>query len=1031
MREQSYTSQLRRAGFLEPARCSTLLSDPVLESLHIGEYLADFHSVADPDQCLLALIRLSEACKEAGMADALTRFVRDPHSRRELFGLLGMSTMLGDFLVTHPSQMGSVFATGYRGGDGIPLGTLSEERAAALAAVGADPADIYPVARDEDGINSLRMHYFTRIAHIASADLTCADPLEAMPHVSQRIADIVGGALEAGLAVARSEVEGSEHVGLTVIAMGKTGAGELNYVSDVDVVYVARALDESVDESATIAIATKLAVKLGQAVSSPAGEQALWMLDANLRPEGKDGPLVRTLDSHVAYYDRWAKGWEFQALLKARPIAGDMELGDRYIEALWPRVWDAASREHFVEDSRAMRRRVESHVPAREEGRQLKLGKGGLRDIEFTVQLLQLVHGRADETLRTRSTIDSIAALRDGGYIARKDADLLDHDYRLLRTLEHRIQLQRLRRSHLVPSGEAELRRVARAMHCAGISTGPELDKAWQSTRSQVRQLHEAIYYRPLLPEAAKLSADDVSLEHGKAKERLASMGYLDPSGAINHITALSSGVSRTAAIQRQLLPVMLGWFAVGPEPDAGLLAFRVLSEKMGRTSWYLRTLRDGGAAAERLCTILSSSRYLARSVPDLPESVGWLVNKEDLVPRTRAELDAELTSMVARRTSPEDITAAGRYLRRRELLRTAMGQVIGMVDAPTSRGAVSTAAEIAIAAGLRGAIAAACERLEAAAPLSRYSVIAMGRLGGAEMGYASDADVLFVHDPLPGADEEESQRLAAEVATQLSHLLGGMSSEPALPVDYDLRPEGRNGRLTRRLSAYGEYYARWAEPWEYQALLRARPIAGDPELGAEFIALIDPYRYPAEGLPPDKIREIQRIKARVERERIPRGIEPQRHLKLGRGGLSDVEWTAQLLQLEHAGQYQSLRVTSTLPVLAACEKAGILTGEQAEHLMDAWSLASLLRDMNFIGTGRSQGTKIDVLPHDVTDLGVVAALLGYEPSRRHDVEEEYLRAARRARGVVEDVFYAQPGQHGQSSQSGQSSQPAQEKDEG
>ncbi|PWF24513.1 bifunctional [glutamine synthetase] adenylyltransferase/[glutamine synthetase]-adenylyl-L-tyrosine phosphorylase [Ancrocorticia populi] len=1008
MREQSYTSQLRKAGFVEPARCASLLDDPALAGMEIGSFLADFHEVADPDQCLLALIRLAEACQEAEHSKALASLLGDSRSRRELFGLLGMSTMLGDFLISHPDRLKDVFAPGPRGACGIPRGDQADERASALTAVGANPSDAYPVSTEPDAINALRAHYFTRIARVAAADLTCPDPLEAMPEVSARITDIVGGALEAGLAYARSEVEGSEHVALTVIAMGKTGARELNYVSDVDVVYVASPTDDSVDESQAMSLAAKLAAKLGQAVSAPAGEQALWMLDANLRPEGKDGPLVRTLESHVAYYKRWAKGWEFQALLKARPAAGDMALGQRYIDTLWPEVWEAASREHFVEDSRAMRRRVEAHVPHREEGRQLKLGKGGLRDIEFTVQLLQLVHGRSDDTLRTRSTLDSIAALRDGGYIARKDADLLDHDYRLLRTLEHRIQLQRLRRSHLVPSGEAELRRVARAMHCEGITTGPEIDRVWQETRSEVRRLHQAIYYRPLLPEAAKLSPDDISLDQDAAKARLASMGYLDPGGAINHISALTSGVSRTASIQRQLLPVMLGWFAAGPEPDRGLLAFRVLSEKMGRTSWYLRTLRDGGAAAERLCLLLSSSRYLAQNVPDLPESVGWLVDKKDLQPRTRAELDAELASTIARRTSAEDIANAGRYMRRRELLRTAMGQVLGVVDAVASRAAVSRAAEIAISAGLTGAVRAACEAAHISGPVSRYSVIAMGRLGGAEMGYASDADVIFVHDPLAGADEEEAQRVAVDVATRLSRLMGSLSGEPQIPVDYDLRPEGRNGRLTRSLAAYAEYYERWADPWEYQALLRARPIAGDAELGSEFISLIDPYRYPQRGLEPAKIREIQRIKARVETERIPRGISVQRHLKLGRGGLSDVEWTAQLLQLEKAGTYESLRVTSTLEVLAACEKAGILTSEQAEHLSEAWNMASLLRDMNFIGTGRSQGTKIDVLPHDLTDLGVVAALLGFESSQRLDVEEEYLRAARRARAVVEDVFYAQ-----------------------
>ena len=1010
MREQSLTSQLRKAGFADPARAEQLLDDPALAGIRSKRYLVDFHAVADPDQCLLALIRLCEACEGAGLSALLGRLVAQPQTRTRLLALLGMSSALGDFLISHPTCLEAVVSP-MAGASrcGIPTTTLNRERDLALRAVGADPRHPFPVAKIDDGVNRLRVHYFTRIGALAASDLTAPDPLAAMSEVSSQIADIVGGALEAGLAVARAETEDADKVGLTIIAMGKTGARELNYISDVDVVYVARTLDDSLDEDAVVRIGCRLATSVGRAVSASAGEPALWMLDANLRPEGKDGPLVRTLESHVAYYLRWAKGWEFQALLKARPIAGDLELGERYLEELSPHVWAAASRENFVEESRAMRRRVEDHVPAREQERQLKLGKGGLRDVEFTVQLLQLVHGRTDETLRTRSTLDAIAALRDGGYVARKDAELLDRDYRLLRTMEHRIQLQRLRRSHLVPSGQAELRRVARGMHCADISSAADLEKVWQSTRREVRQLHQAIYYRPLLPEAAKLSPDDVSLNTDAAKARLASMGYRDPAGALNHITALTAGVSRTAAIQRQLLPVMLGWFAQGPEPDSGLLAFRVLSEKMGRTSWYMRTLRDGGAAAERLCLILSSSRYLADQIPGLAESVSWLVDRDELEPRTREELDIELESMLTRRGEPAEIVGAGRYLRRRELMRTAMGQVLRVVDPVDSRAAVSHAAEIAIDAGLRGAIVAACRKLRTSEALSRYAVFALGRMGGKEMGYASDADILFVHDPLPGVDEVEAQRLANEVASQLTRLLKETSPEPPMPIDYDLRPEGRNGPLARSIASFGEYYERWAEVWEYQSLLRARPITGDSELAQEFLTLIETYRYPPQGLPEVSLREIRRIKARVETERMPRGVLSQHHLKLGRGGLADVEWTAQLLQLQYAGQYPAMRTTATLPVLQAALEAGLISHEDSERLCASWSLASLLRDLNFLGTGRAQASKIDVLPHELGELAVVASLMGKDISERHDVEEEYLRAARRSRVIVERVFYAHP----------------------
>ena len=245
--------------------------------------------------------------------------------------------------------------------------------------------------------------------------------------------------------------------------MGKTGGGELNYVSDVDVIFVAEPAD-GVDEDTALRVGTALATATMRACSAPTAEGSLWPVDAALRPEGKQGPLVRTISSHKAYYERWAKTWEFQALLKAWVSAGDKEIGLRYKAEISPLVWEAAGRDNFVEDVQAMRRRVEQHVPANEAARQLKLGPGGLRDVEFSVQLLQLVHGRTDPSLRSATTLEALSALARGGYVGRDDAAILDRAYRHLRCLEHRIQLHRLRRTHLMPVAESDLRRLGRAM---------------------------------------------------------------------------------------------------------------------------------------------------------------------------------------------------------------------------------------------------------------------------------------------------------------------------------------------------------------------------------------------------------------------------------------------------------------------------------------------------------------------------------------------------------------------------------------
>ncbi|MFB9840287.1 bifunctional [glutamine synthetase] adenylyltransferase/[glutamine synthetase]-adenylyl-L-tyrosine phosphorylase, partial [Actinoallomurus acaciae] len=472
------------------------------------------------------------------------------------------------------------------------------------------------------------------------------------------LADLASAALEAGLAIARAEL--GELAGLcrlAVIGMGKCGGRELNYVSDVDVVFVAEPAPGQ-DEDAALRAATRLASGMMRACSASTPEGALWEVDAALRPEGRSGPLVRTMASHRAYYERWAKTWEFQALLKARPVAGDLELGEEYVRTLASLVWSAAGRDNFVEDVQAMRRRVEEHIAPEQAGRQLKLGPGGLRDVEFAVQLLQLVHGRADEELRGPNTLIALKKLSWGGYVGRGDAAALGTAYRFLRRVEHLIQLHRLRRNHLVPEDEQSLRRLGRAL---GFRVNPveEFTAEWRRHAREVRRLHEKLFYRPLLQAVARLPGDEVRLTREAARIRLEALGYNDPAGALRHLEALTAGVSRRASIQRTLLPVMLDWFADYPDPDAGLLGFRQVSDALGTTPWYLRLLRDDVAVAERMARVLASSRYATELLLRAPEAVGMLRAETELTPRSADALRGEAQSAVGRYlASPHDLSA-------------------------------------------------------------------------------------------------------------------------------------------------------------------------------------------------------------------------------------------------------------------------------------------------------------------------------------------------------------------------------------
>lgn len=978
-------AELARAGFTRAHRAGSLVA-AALDHLGPGAdeaaLISDLGAVADPDEAVLGLVRLVER------DEASARLLSHRGSQRQrVLAVLGASSSLTDHLVKHPEQVPDVAS-----------GQPSEPGCLVRAVRGLT---------GREGADALRVAYRRELLRVAVADLTAADPLEAMPRAATALADLAGGALEAALQLARTEVDGAEVCRVGVIGMGKCGGRELNYISDVDVIFLA-APAPGADEQDALRVGTRIASAVMRICGQPTAEGSLWPVDAALRPEGKQGPLVRSLSSHQEYYHRWAKTWEFQALLKARVIAGDQALGQEWLDVVAPMVWEAGSREGFVEDVQAMRRRVEDNVRSAETERQLKLGPGGLRDIEFSIQLLQLVHGRADETLRSGTTLEALAALRDGGYVGREDAAALDKAYRLLRVLEHRVQLHRMRRSQLMPTAEADLRRLGRSLGERGHAERSIVQR-WRSEQREVRRLHERLFYRPLLAAVAKLSPDHLRLSPEAARTRLSALGFHDPGGALRHLEALTNGVSRRATIQRTLLPVMLGWFADGANPDAGLLAFRRISDALGSTHWYLGMLRDEGSAAQRLATVLATSRYAVDLLIRSPETVALLGDPTGLVPLGRETIDARMGAAAQRQSAPADAFLAIRGVRARELVRIVLGDLVGGLDEDVVRRALTDLTDAYLAAALESARRTVMERHGGDLGVELV-VIGMGRLGGRELGYVSDADVMYCYrarDAEARQDQgatPDAGTLAADIVAELRKGLGGNGPDPTLELDADLRPEGRSGPLVRSLDSFATYYARWSAGWEAQALLRARIVAGDPGLGEAYTAVIDPLRWPAAGLSPSAVRAIRKLKARMEAERLPRGADPRTHLKLGMGGLSDVEWVVQLLQLEHAHTVPGLRTTGTLPALEAATAAGLVSAGDAAQLRNAWMLASRLRDVGVIWRGRA----VDSVPSDLRDSEGMARILGRPPGHGGELAGEWRRQARRTRHIVEQLFYGQ-----------------------
>jgi glutamate-ammonia-ligase adenylyltransferase len=981
---------MARHGFRDATSAAAIVERLGLED----EMLSALGAAADPDLALQTLDRIVDASGRAPL-DAL---VRESGLRRRLLAVLGASSALGDHLVAHPDDWQLLRK------DGV---TPSLRAPGPGESIETTPADA----------DALRVAHRRALLVLAGRDLT--HELE-LWDVCDILADLAGDALQVALDLAREELgEKAAGARLAVIAMGKCGGQELNYVSDVDVVFVGEPTEA---DNGTLATVTRLAERLIKICSAPMTEGAMFPVDPNLRPEGRLGPLVRTLASHEAYYKRWARTWEYQALLKARYVAGDVELGRQYEDMIAPMVWSAASRNDFVADVRAMRRRVVENIPKPEVEREVKLGPGGIRDIEFAVQLLQMVHGRTDGRVHSRSTLPALEQLTDNGYIGRMDSSTLADSYVFLRNLEHRLQLQRLRRTHVVPTDPDALRWLARAM---GFRDVDRFNAERARHVREVRRLHEKLFYRPLLDSVARLPADharfNTRLTPRAAQARLSALGFEDPVAALGHLQALSIGLSRTATIQRVLLPAMLDAFAEAADPDAGLKAYRQVSDALGRTPWYLRLLRDegtgggtgGGGAAERLARLLASSPYVADLMTRAPESVRLVRSLEELKPRLREQVATTLLSVVRRNTDWEDAVAAARAVRRLELVRVACADLLGTLDVVEVGEALSDAAAATLAAALE--VASRKVEVELRGPLpATIAVIAMGRLGGNELGYGSDADVMFVYETRPQADDAAAARAAKAVAEEMRRLLALPAPDPPLLLDLGLRPEGRNGPLARSLASYAAYYKRWSIGWEAQALLRAVPIAGDVELGFRFVELADSVRYP-EKLPAAAVAEVVRLKSRMERERMPKGVDRTLHLKLGPGGLTDVEWAAQILQLQHGARIPELRTTSTLDALAAAVEAGLLSAEEGQVLIEGWRWAVRLRNAVVLTTGKA----LDTLPTGERAIGQVAQAVGWTPDVNGDSNgdssgesggsrtllDEHRQRARRTREVVDALF--------------------------
>jgi glutamate-ammonia-ligase adenylyltransferase len=891
---------------------------------------------ADPAAALLAAERLAELHGDAGRA-----ILADPGRARGLVALAAASRSLTEAVLRDPRALDPA---------GEPAAGPELDGPAFLASA-ADLRD--PLA--------LRRWKQRQIVRIALRDLLGGADL---PSVGRELSALAETCLQVALRLAEPAVP------LTVIGMGKLGGEELNYASDVDVLFVHDGDDEAAEPAAAAAR------RLLQIMSEPSEAGIVFRTDADLRPEGRSGALSRRVAAYEDYYRSWAGHWEHQALIKARRVAGDVGLANRFFDAVQPLLWDRPLDPDALREIRGLKARTEA-LRATE----IKRGPGGIRDVEFAIQLLQLVHGRHDRTVRSNNTLVALEQLARAGYVAAADADHLGTAYRYLRTVEHRLQLRDEQQVYSLPDDAAALTRLARVMGYRDTAAAPALEQFESTHRrhlASVRSIFERLFFRPLLDALAGRSGP---LDDERLGEQLAALGFRDSGATRAAVAELTAGMSRNATQFRTLFPLLLEWLSATPDPDLGLLQLRSVADGPVRANAVVGALRDSAAAGERLCRLLGSSKLVGRSLRRHPEALADLVGDTALAePLATGALLEEATEALQWRSGSVEHRREGlRRFVRRVQLRIACRDLLGLLDGTAAGPELTALAEASLAAALA-----------ALAPPFPFAVIGLGKLGGAELGYGSDLDVVFVH----GGDAYEAEQVAATLLRDLSEQT---AEGQAWDIDARLRPEGRSGALALSLDGYRSYWATRAELWERQAYLRARPVAGDADLGARFCAWRDEVVY---GVPlrSEEVGSIRALQQRVQRERVKAGEDAAFHLKLGPGGLVSVEWSVQLQQLRHGAASPAVRLPGTLAALAALTAAGLVDGHDAAALEASYRFCERARNAARL----HRGSGGDSLPTDPREAAHLGRLMGFDTSPEPKLRARYTELTRQAAEVAD-----------------------------
>ncbi len=850
---------------------------------------------------------------------------------------------------------------------------------------------------------ALRRHKQREYLRIGTRDLM---PDVTMEETVRELTALAEGSLEAAYRFCRAELEvdyGALNLPETkrpnrfvVLGMGKLGGGELNFSSDIDVIFLYES-DEG--ESAGGArgkltpreFFTAIGKKIIQAMGQVTEDGFVFRIDLRLRPLGADGPLVQSVGSAMLYYESWGQCWERAALIKARPVAGARELGADFLKEVEPFIYRRYLDYTTVDELRHMKARIESELLSGDgKQRDVKLGLGGIREIEFFTQALQLVNGGYEPTLRGPSTLPGLAELARHKFISTKERDLLTDAYRFLRQVEHKVQIVQEAHAHSIPEGKEQEQALARRLGYRRKGIRTERDQFWRDYRrhtENVRGMFDRLFYsaqKEIERDAASAAGsvwNDLDRKDLITGE-LASAGFADPLMAYTNLLAVRDGEvyqppsPKRLKVMRRLGPALMSEIIHSSAPDRALLNLSKFSQRIGGRTGFLTLLAENPETMRLLITLFAESQFLTDLFLNRPELIDTLI-RVDLtsIEKPRAEMLSELRAVIADHDDIEAQLNALRRFKTEEFIRIGLHDLGASLDLVQVLTQLSDLADACLEAALELTLAELRARF-GLVPDGQFAVIGGGKLGGRELDYNSDLDLIFVYQ----ADAEAQTRSGlpahefyVRVGQKLLTYLSAPTEEGiAYKIDMQLRPSGKAGPLVSALDAFREYHETGSQLWERQALIKTRHVAGAAQLGKAVEKITAAFAY-GRAIERAEVGEIHHLRMRMERE-LAREDDSRFNLKKGRGGLVDIEFLTQMLQLAHGYRHTRLRRRETLEALAALHDAKILKPPEYRLLSEGYLF---LRQLDHrLRLERDQS--IDAFEADPEKLASIAQALGY-----------------------------------------------------